>query len=98
MKRTRLGGVAMMGLFLGCATASPQQTPSATAQGTQKSEAAAADAKQDPEDALICEEVPMTGSHIPRKICRTARQIKKEREQAQKAVREADRGNRTRSE
>jgi hypothetical protein len=78
VKKTRFGGVAMMGLILGCATASPQKTP-----------AAAAAAKQDPDNALICEESSMTGSHLPQRVCRTLRQVKQEREAAQKAVREA---------
>jgi hypothetical protein len=78
VKKTRFGGVAMMGLILGCATASPQKTP-----------AAAADAKQAPDTTLICEDVSMTGSHLPQKVCRTLRQVKQEREAAQKAVREA---------
>jgi type IV pilus biogenesis protein CpaD/CtpE len=89
MKRTRFSGVAMMGLLLGCATASPQQTPAAKAQGSQRSEAAVADAKKDPDHTLVCEDVSMTGSHLPQRVCRTLRQVNQEREAAQKAVREA---------
>lgn len=89
------GGVMWMGLMLGCATAAPpQQAPGATAQGTQQDKAAAAEAKKDPDKTLICESVPVTGSHIPRKVCRTARQVEKEREDAQKAVQNADKVNR----
>jgi hypothetical protein len=86
----------LMGVMLGCATAAPpQQAPGATAQSVQKEEkVAAADAKQDPDKTLICESVPVTGSHIPRKTCRTLRQVEKEREQAQKAIQDADKVNR----
>lgn len=90
------GGVMWMGLMLGCATASPpQQASGATAQSTQQEEkVAAADAKKNPDTTLICESVAVTGSHIPRKVCRTARQVEKEREDAQKAVQNADKVNR----
>jgi hypothetical protein len=90
------GGVMWMGLMLGCATATPPpQSPDATAQSTQKEEkVAAADAKKESDKALICESVAVTGSHIPRKVCRTARQVEKEREDAQKAVQNADKVNR----
>lgn len=90
------GGVMWMGLMLGCATAAPpQQASGATAQSTQQEEkAAAADAKKNPDTTLICESVAVTGSHIPRKVCRTARQVEKEREDAQKAIQNADKVNR----
>ena len=85
MKRMKLGGVAVLGLMLGCATAAPPpQAPKTQAQGVQQDKAAVA--KQDPDNTLICEEVPMTGSHIPQRICRTRRQIKQARELAQKVV------------
>jgi hypothetical protein len=93
-----LGGVVMMGLFLGCATATPaQQASSATAQDPQAEKTAVADAKdakQDPDRTLICESIKVTGSHIPRKVCRTARQVQEEREAAEKAIRDADKINR----
>jgi hypothetical protein len=83
----------MLGLILGCATASPpQQAPGATAQGVQQDKAAVA--QKDPDNTLICEEVPMTGSHIPQRVCRTKRQIKQEREQAQKALESPEKVNR----
>jgi hypothetical protein len=92
------GMVVMMGLVLGCATATPpQQTPSSTAQGQQAEKTAVADAKdakKDPGSTLICESVRVTGSHIPRKVCRTARQIEEEREAAQKAMQNAEKVNR----
>jgi hypothetical protein len=91
------GGVMWMGLMLGCATAAPQQQSSdATAQQTsqQEQKVAAADAKKNPDTTLICESVAVTGSHIPRKVCRTVRQVEKEREDAQKAVQNADKVNR----
>jgi membrane protease subunit (stomatin/prohibitin family) len=95
------GGVVMMGLVMGCATAAPsQQASSSTAQGQQADKTAVADAKDTKDgkgskkDALICESVAVTGSHIPRKICRTARQVEEEREAAQKAMRDAERINR----
>ncbi len=101
MKRMILGGVVMMGLVMGCATATPaQQAPSATAQGQQADKTAVADAKdakdakKDPDNALICESTKVTGSHIPRKVCRTARQVQEERESAEKAIRDADKINR----
>ncbi|WP_187323527.1 hypothetical protein [Stigmatella aurantiaca] len=65
-----------VGVLLACASAQPQRT-------------AVAEASQDKN--LICEEVPVTGSHIPRRVCRTAQQIQDEREQAQKERREANR-------
>jgi len=84
-----------MGLAVGCATtAPPQQAPSATAQSQQEDKAAVTEAKKDPDRTLVCESVPVTGSHIPRKVCRTLRQVEQEREAAQKALREADRVNR----
>jgi hypothetical protein len=93
-----LGGVMMMGLVVGCATAAPpQQAPSATAQSQQAEKTAVADAKdakKDPDKTLICESVPVTGSHIPRKVCRTVRQVEEEREAAQKAIRDAEKINR----
>jgi hypothetical protein len=95
MKRMIFGAVVMMGLGMGCATATPaQQAPSATAQGQQADKGAVADAKKDPDRTLICESVPVTGSHIPRKVCRTVRQVEQEREAAQKAVRDAEKVNR----
>lgn len=98
MKRMTFGGVVMMGLVMGCATAAPpQQAPSSAVQSQQAGETAAADAKgakQDPDRTLICESVPVTGSHIPRKICRTLRQVEQEREAAQKAIRDAEKVNR----
>jgi hypothetical protein len=90
-----LGMVVMMGLGVGCATATPsQQAPNATAQSQQGDKTAVADAKKDPDRTLICESVPITGSHIPRKICRTLRQVEQEREAAQKAFRDAEKVNR----
>jgi hypothetical protein len=90
-----LSAVVMMGLGVGCATATPpQQAPSATAQSQQADKTAVADAKKDPDRTLICESVPVTGSHIPRKVCRTVRQVEQEREAAQKAVRDAEKVNR----
>lgn len=95
MKRMSFGGVVMMGLFLGCATAAPPpQASGSTAQGLEKDQAATATAKKDSDKTLICEDVPMTGSHIPRKVCRTKRQVDQEREQAQKAVHDSERVNR----
>jgi hypothetical protein len=75
----------MLGLVLGCATAAPPQQAPAAAQGGQQQDKAAV-AKQDPDHTLICEDAPMTGSHIPQRICRTQRQIKQDREKAQQAV------------
>lgn len=87
MKRTRFAGLAVMGFILGCATGSPsQQAPEASAQGAQKDKAAVAQASKDPNNELVCEEVEVTGSHIPRRICRTRKQVDQEREQAQKAL------------
>jgi hypothetical protein len=95
VKRMILGVGVMMGLVVGCATATPpQQTPNATAQGQQADKAAVEGAKKDPDRTLVCESVPVTGSHIPRKVCRTLRQIEQEREAAQKALRDAEKVNR----
>jgi hypothetical protein len=97
----RFGGWVMMGLLLGCATAAPPQqapstaAPSTAAPSTQKDEkVAAADAKKDKDSTLVCESVSVTGSRIPKKVCRTVRQIEQEREQAEKAIRDADKINR----
>ncbi|KFE69202.1 hypothetical protein [Hyalangium minutum] len=96
MQSKSFGGLMLMGLMLGCATAAPPpQASGTTAQGTQKEEkAAAADAQKNPDPTLICESVAVTGSHIPRKVCRTARQVEKERDDAQRAVQNADKVNR----
>ena len=95
MKRMISGVVVMMGLAAGCATSAPtQQASGPTAQTQQAEKTAAADAKKDPGKTLICEEVAVTGSHIPRKICRTVQQAQKEREQAEKAIRDSDKINR----
>ncbi|WP_224250149.1 hypothetical protein [Hyalangium gracile] len=93
MKTTRLGGLAMLGLLLGCATTSSSpQAPAATAQGEQKKEQVADASKDD--NALVCEDIPVTGSHIPRRRCRTQRQARQEREAAQKALQTPERNNR----
>ena len=95
MKRLTLSVMVMMGLGVGCATTTPpQQAPNATAQSQQADKAAAEGAKKDPDSTLVCESVPVTGSHIPRKVCRTLRQVEQEREAAQKALREAEKVNR----
>ena len=96
MQRKSFGGWVLMGLMLGCATAAPpQQAASTTAQSSLKEEKLeAANAKQDPDRTLICESIPVTGSHIPRKKCRTLRQVEQEREQAQKSMENADKVNR----
>jgi hypothetical protein len=95
VKRMTLSVVVMMGLGVGCATATPpQQAPNATAQSQQADKTAVADAKKDPDSTLICENVPVTGTRIPRKVCRTQRQVEQEREAAQKAIRDADKINR----
>ncbi|WP_225413652.1 hypothetical protein [Stigmatella hybrida] len=66
----------MAGVLLACAGSQPQRkTAAASPQGKE----------------LICEETPVTGSHIPRRVCRSAQQVKEEREQAQKERREANR-------
>jgi negative regulator of sigma E activity len=57
--------------------------------GAQSPRKTAAAAPQDKN--LICEETPVTGSHLPRRVCRSAEQVKQEREQAQKERREANR-------
>jgi hypothetical protein len=86
----------LMGLMLGCASGpQPQRASATTPQSAQTGEkVAAADTQKDPDRTLICESVPVTGSHIPRKTCRTLRQVEKEREQAQKAIQDTDKVNR----
>jgi hypothetical protein len=100
------GWVAAVGLILGCATASPPpQNASAAAPSTQ-TQAVAADsggqkaagsgtavAKND-KDKLVCTSEQVTGSRIPKRVCRTQEQIDRERESAQKALRESERVNR----
>jgi hypothetical protein len=75
----KTGWVAAVGagLLVACASAQPRRKVAAAA----------------PQDnGLICEESPITGSHIPRRVCRSAQQVKEDREQAQKARSD---GNRT---
>lgn len=87
MKSPVSGAVVLwMGLVLGCATASPSQQGAGTSGQDQQKEKAAADAKKALERTLICEDVPVTGSHIPRKVCRTPEQVKKEREESQRTM------------
>jgi hypothetical protein len=93
---TRLGWCAAVGLLFGCATASPppQSTSAApaaqSAQSTQKDGTAVAAAKTDPDKTLICESETVTGTRIPKKVCRTQRQVDAEREAAEKAVRDGN--------
>ena len=94
MKMMKLGWCIAAGFFLGCATASPP--PSTTSQSTQSvqstSSAPVATAKKkNKKEGLICESYKVTGSHIRKEICRTPEQAKREREQAEKLMRDADR-------
>lgn len=95
MKIMKLGLCIGAGLFLGCATASPtaqSAQSTSTAQATQqKNGAKVASAKKDPKEGLICESYKVTGSHIRKQICRTKEQAEREREQAEKLLRDADR-------
>ncbi|MDC0708666.1 hypothetical protein POL68_09315 [Stigmatella sp. ncwal1] len=77
MRKTQWVGGMGLGMLLACASTQPSQ------------QTAVAVAPQDPN--LVCEESRVTGSHIPRRVCRTAQQSKEEREQAQKERREANR-------
>jgi hypothetical protein len=99
VKMTRFGWCLGVGLFLGCATASPPpQNATATATSTQsvqsdssaKKDGAAVATKDDP-NKLVCESETLTGTRIPKKICRSQRQIDAEREAAEKAVRDGNR-------
>jgi hypothetical protein len=90
VKKTSCVGVAMIGLLLGCATAAPPPAPTGSAQAAQQDKTAAAD----PDNELVCEEVPITGSHLPQRVCRTRRQIQREREAAQKALQNPEKVNR----
>ncbi len=91
MSKTSCVGVAMMGLLLGCATAAPPPAPTGSAQAAQQDKAAA---PADADNELVCEEVPITGSHLPQRVCRTRRQIQREREAAQKALQNPEKVNR----
>jgi hypothetical protein len=76
-----------VGLFLGCATASPpEQTPSTTTQA-----AKTAPTKKVAKKDLICESYKVTGSHIRKEVCRTKEQMDAEREQAEQLIRQGDR-------
>lgn len=83
-----------VGLVLGCATApSPQKEPaakapaqSASVQSTSKDAVASAEDTRDPDKTLVCEDVKITGSRIPKRICRTLRQVNEERARAQQSV------------
>ncbi|WP_245767162.1 hypothetical protein [Stigmatella erecta] len=69
-------GAVAGGLVLACASAQPpRKTADAAPQGQE----------------LVCEETPVTGSHIPRRVCRSAQQMKEDRERAQKERQEASR-------
>lgn len=100
------GWLAAVGLILGCATASPPPqsasgaAPSTQAQAVtgdpdaQKPEASGTAVAKKDKDKLVCESVQVTGSRIPKRVCRTQQQIDQERESAQKALRESERVNR----
>jgi hypothetical protein len=98
VKVIRIACAIGLGLTLGCATSSAHgrdesatgaelregataDTDSATADGTDK-------AKQDP-NSLVCQSVRVTGSHLPKRVCRTVAQIEQEREAARKAAERA---------
>lgn len=53
---------------------------------------ASAGAELDQDTTYVCEGQPRTGSHIPRTVCRTVRQAKQERVEAQDRVRRAAMG------
>jgi len=89
VKMTKLGWCIAAGFFLGCATASPP--PTTTAQSAQNVQSTSKVAKKNPKKGLVCESYKVTGSHIRKEICRTPEQMKRDREQAEKLVREADR-------
>lgn len=90
MRMTKSAWALVLGLTLGCATTAPQR-PEASAASTSTAPSAAttavatAPAKEDP-DKLICESRQVTGSRLPKQVCRTARQIEEERAAGQKAV------------
>lgn len=90
LKMTRLGWCTGVGLFLGCATASPPPQSTSADPAAQKDGAAVAAAKQDPDKTLICESETVTGTRIPKKICRTQQQMDSDREAAEKAVRDGN--------
>ncbi|MDY7230809.1 hypothetical protein [Hyalangium rubrum] len=99
----KLGWVVLGAWMLGCATTSPQpqSTSTSTPQSTSTASSnlaankgAVASNKADPDKTLVCEDKAITGTRIPKKICRTQRQVEQEREAAQKQVREGDRINR----
>jgi hypothetical protein len=91
VKMTRLGWCVGVGLFLGCATASPPPESTATkAQSTQKDSTATATAKKDPDKTLVCDSETVTGTRIPKKICRTQTQMDSDREAAEKTIRDGN--------
>jgi uncharacterized lipoprotein YajG len=72
-----------------------QSDATAAESGTQEATASGATvATVDKDKTLVCEDQQVTGSRIPKKVCRTLRQIEQEREAAQKSVRESERVNR----
>jgi hypothetical protein len=94
---TKLALCIGAGFFLGCATASPssqsvQSTSTAQAPLQQDgAKVATAKKKKNPKEGLICETYKVTGSHLRKEICRTKEQMERDREQADKLIREADR-------
>lgn len=99
MKMTKLGWCIGIGLFLGCATSSP--TPTTTSQSAQSVQSApgtqqqdgtkVAAAKKNKKEGLVCETYKVTGSHLRKEVCRTKEQMERDREQAEKLIREGDR-------
>jgi len=82
--------VAGVGLLLGCATTSAQQTSSQNQELEGEEEETVAEAEaQRPRTKLVCETQNVTGSHIPQKICRHVRDAEAEREAAQEYLRTA---------
>ena len=78
----------VVALALGCAQ-TPPSVDAADSDAKPKSEAAKA--KSDGE-RLICRNERPTGSHLSKRVCRTAAQIEEEREEAKRSIQRGVKG------
>jgi hypothetical protein len=81
----RMAFVAWVGLILAISCTTPA--------GSTRVADATAEAAESQDGSLICETQKRTGSHIPRRVCRTREQVEQERLQAEEMIRRAERTN-----
>lgn len=82
-----LSSVALVMLLAGCTS-----TSSSTSTAVDKNQKAAAqetanNGSAEGRDKLICENIKPTGSHRLQRVCRTAEQVKRDREESQEMLR-----------